>query len=62
MVEILSQFQSRGTKIDGVNSVRVAKPMFFFNTLRAVARYVTSSWAIVFIVLSLHLLLYKGSP
>ena len=42
-------------KIDRVNSNRVAKPMISFNMFHAVACWVTSSWAIIFFVLSLHL-------
>ena len=37
MVQFLSKFQSHGIKIDRVNSIRAAKPMIFFNILRAVA-------------------------
>ena len=58
MVKFLAKFQGiRGSKIDSVNSIRVAKPLTFFNILRSVVRYVRSSWAIVFFALSLHLLL-----
>ena len=55
MIEYLIKFQGRGIKI-GVNSVRVAKSMIFFNILYAIAPWVTSSWAIVFFELSLRLL------
>ena len=57
MVEFLSKFLGRGIKIDRVISIFVGKSMIFFNILRAVALYVTSSWAIVFFALSLRLLL-----
>ena len=53
--QIFSKFHGRGSKIDRINSIRVTKPLNFFNNLRAVACYVTSSWAIVFFALSLHL-------
>ena len=43
-------------KIYRVNSIHVAKSMIFFNILGAIAPWVTSSWAIVFFALSLHLL------
>ena len=36
MVEFFSKFQRRDIKIDRVNSIRVAKPLIFFNILRAV--------------------------
>ena len=55
MVEFLYQFQGRGIKIDRDNSIRVAKPLIFFDILCVVARKVTSSWAIYFFVLSFHL-------
>ena len=35
---ILRKFQGRGIKIDGVNSIRFAKPLIFFNILHAVVR------------------------
>ena len=38
MVEFLTRFQGRGVNIDRVNSIRVVKPLIFFNILRAVAR------------------------
>ena len=38
MVEFLRKFQGRGIKIDRVNSIRVAKPLIFFNILREVVR------------------------
>ena len=41
--------------IDRVNWMSVAKSMIFFNILRAIASGATSSWAIVFFVLSLRL-------
>ena len=31
IVEFLSKFQDRGTQIDRVNSIRLAKPLIFFN-------------------------------
>ena len=34
MLKFLSKFQGRGTKIDRVNSIPVAKSMIFFNILR----------------------------
>ena len=36
MVEFLIKFQYGGTKKIWVNSVRVAKPLSFFNILRAI--------------------------
>ena len=56
MVEFLSKFHVRGIKIDRVNSIRVAKSVIFFNILRAIAPWVTSSWAIVFFALNVRLL------
>ena len=56
MFEFLSKFQGRGIKIDRVKSIRVAKSMIFFNIVRAIAPWVTSSWAIAFFALSLRLL------
>ena len=38
MDEFLSKFQGRGIRIDKLNSIRVAKPLIFFNILRAGAR------------------------
>ena len=38
MDEFLSKCQGRGIKIDRVNSIRVAKPLIFFNILCAVVR------------------------
>ena len=38
MVEFLIEFQGRGIKIARVNSIRIAKPLIFFNILCAVAR------------------------
>ena len=37
MAEFLTKFQDRGIKIARVNSIRVAKPLIFFDILRAVA-------------------------
>ena len=54
MVEFL-KYQGRGMKIDRVYSIRVAKSMIFFNILRAIAPWETSSWAIVYFALSLRL-------
>ena len=67
MVEFLSKFQGRGIKIDRVNSILVDKSIIFFNILREIAPWVTSSWAIVFFALSLRLLplvyiLWLGPP
>ena len=56
MVEFLNKFQGRGIKIHRDNLIRVAKSIIFFNILRAIAPWVTSSWAIVFFALSLRLL------
>ena len=55
VVEFLSKFQDRGIKIARVNSILVAKPLFFLNILRAIAPWVTSSWAIVLFELNLCL-------
>ena len=38
MGQFLSKFQGIGIKIDRVNSIGVAKPLIFFNILRAVVR------------------------
>ena len=38
MVEFLCKFQGRDIQIDGVNSIRDAESMIFFNIFRAVAR------------------------
>ena len=38
MAKFLSKFQDTGIKIDRVNSIRVPKPLIFFNILRAVVR------------------------
>ena len=38
MDEFLSKFHGSGIKIDRVISIRVAKPMIFFNILYAVVR------------------------
>ena len=53
--EFLSKFHGRGIKIARVNSILVAKPLIFFNILRAVTRQVTSLWAIVIHSFHLHL-------
>ena len=53
---ILSKFQGRGIKIDGINSIRGAKSMFFLNIFCAIAPWVTSSTDVVFFALSLLLL------
>ena len=55
MVEFLSKFQSRGIKIDRVNSISVYKSIIFFNILSAIAPWVKSSWAIVLFALCLRL-------
>ena len=52
---ILSKFQGIVIKIARVNSNRAANPFIFFIILRAYARYLTSSWAIVFVALSFRL-------
>ena len=44
MIEFLSKFQSRDMKIYWVNLNRIAKPLFFFNILRAVTRKVTARY------------------
>ena len=56
MGKFLSKFQGRGIKIDRVNSICVATSMIFYKILRAIASWVTSSWAIVFFAWSLRLL------
>ena len=56
MVKFLSKFQGRGIKIDGANSILVAKSMILVDTFCAITPWVTSSWIIVFFVLSLRLL------
>ena len=38
MVEFLRKFQGSGINIDVVNSIRVTKPLIFFNILRVVVR------------------------
>ena len=57
MVDFFSKFQGRGIKILLVNLIRVAKPSIVFNMLRAITYYplVTSSCAIVFFELSVHI-------
>ena len=63
MIEFLSKFQGRVIKIDRVNSIRVAKSRIYFNILRAIAPWVTSSRANVFFALTLRrlpLFLYFG--
>ena len=50
MVEFLSMLQGCGIKIDRVNLILVAKSIIKFNSLRAIAPWVTSSWAIIFCV------------
>ena len=56
-MEFLSKFQGSGNKIDRPNSIRVAKPLIFFNMLLAAVHYVTLSLPIGFFTLSSHLLL-----
>ena len=53
MVEFLNKFQGRSIKIAKDNSIRVDKPLIFFNILRAISPQVTS-WAIVFFELSVR--------
>ena len=38
MVKFLSKFLGRGSKITRVNSIRVVKPLIFFNILRSLVR------------------------
>ena len=52
---ISQQFQGRHFKITWVNSILVAKPVIFFNILPAISPQVTSSWAIVFLELSVRI-------
>ena len=50
MVQFLSKFYGRGIKIAGVNSIRIAKPLIFFDKLPAIIPQVTSSWGIGFLI------------
>ena len=51
----LGKFQGHVDKIFRVNSIRFAKPLKYFNIVRAIPPQVTSSWAIFFFELNLRI-------